>query len=99
MVSSFGALPAASGIVVRSHDATTECEFDLVRKRPDHGSGLRPWIPNNCCFTDTPLNPICLTRAPPCEPGWRTPQIGPFADLRGRPHERALIPTLAAHNA
>jgi hypothetical protein len=22
--------------------------------------------------------------------GWRTPQIGPFADLRGRPHERAV---------
>jgi len=41
-------LPAASGIVVRSHDATTECEFDLVRKRPDHGSGLRPWMRNNC---------------------------------------------------
>jgi Protein of unknown function (DUF3489) len=25
--------------------AATECEVDLVRKRLDHGNGLRPWIP------------------------------------------------------
>src|ERR1700719_1952720 len=45
MLSSAGASPAASGILVQPLRAATECEVDLVRKRPDHGNGLRPWIP------------------------------------------------------
>jgi hypothetical protein len=39
-------LPAASGIVVQSHQATTECEFDLARK-PDCQKRLEPEIANN----------------------------------------------------
>ena len=37
--------PAASGILVQSLRAAAECEFDLVRKRPGYGSGLKPRIP------------------------------------------------------
>ena len=55
--------------------AATECEVDLVRKRPDHGNGLRPWIPKqrpefHLCATESQrlnLNPLTLTS--PCE-GW-----------------------------
>jgi hypothetical protein len=36
-------LPAASGIVVQSPRATTECEFDLASK-PDCRNRLEPWI-------------------------------------------------------
>jgi hypothetical protein len=42
----FSSLPAASGIVVQSHQATTECEFDLACK-PDCQNRLEPWIANN----------------------------------------------------
>ena len=45
MVSSSWAPPAASGILVQSLRAAAECEFDLVRKRPGYGSGLKPRIP------------------------------------------------------
>jgi hypothetical protein len=36
-------LPAASGILVPSLRATTECEFDLAGK-PDRRNRLEPWI-------------------------------------------------------
>jgi hypothetical protein len=36
-------LPAASGILVQSPGATTECEFDLARK-PRLPNRLEPWI-------------------------------------------------------
>ena len=53
--------------------AATECEVDLVRKRPDHGNGLRPWIPKqrpefHLCATESQrlnLNPLTWTS--PCE--------------------------------
>jgi hypothetical protein len=49
--------------------AATECEVDLVRKRPDHGNGLRPWIPKqrpefHSCANESQrlnLNPLTLT--------------------------------------
>src|SRR4029077_14883672 len=48
---------AASGILVQPLRAATECEVDLVRKRLDHGNGLRPWIPNSDrSFTYARLN-------------------------------------------
>ncbi len=48
--------------------AATECEVDLVRKRPDHGNGLRPWIPKqrpefHLCATES--HPLTWTS--PCE--------------------------------
>jgi hypothetical protein len=48
--------------------AATECEVDLVRKRLDHGNGLRPWIPNSrpefhLCATES--HPLTWTS--PCE--------------------------------
>src|ERR1700724_1213158 len=65
--------PAASGILVQPLCAATECEVDLVRKRPDHGNGLRPWIPKqrpefHLCATESQrlnLNPLTWTS--PCE--------------------------------
>ena len=53
--------------------ATTECEVDLVRKRLDHGNGLRPWIQKqrpefHLCATESQrsnLNPLTWTS--PCE--------------------------------
>ena len=53
--------------------AATECEVDLVRKRPDHGNGLRPWIQKqrpefHLCATESQrsnLNPLTWTS--PCE--------------------------------
>jgi hypothetical protein len=36
--------PAASGIMVQSLRATTECEFDLGPKTPDRRNRLEPWI-------------------------------------------------------
>src|ERR1700719_2556855 len=65
--------PAASGILVQPLRAATECEVDLVRKRPDHGNGLRPWIPKqrpefHLCATESQrlnLNPLTWTS--PCE--------------------------------
>src|SRR6202030_1220984 len=73
MLSSAGASPAASGILVQPLRAATECEVDLVRKRPDHGNGLRPWIPKqrpefHLCATESQrlnLNPLTWTS--PCE--------------------------------
>src|SRR6202023_2848600 len=73
MVSSPGPSPAASGILVQPLRAATECEVDLVRKRPDHGNGLRPWIPKqrpefHLCATESQrlnLNPLTWTS--PCE--------------------------------
>ena len=49
--------------------AVTECEVDLVRKRPDHGIGLRPWMPQQptelySCATESHTT---LTRTSPCE--------------------------------
>jgi hypothetical protein len=49
--------------------AATECEVDLVRKRPDHGNGLRSWIPKQrpefyLCATES--HPP-LTWTSPCE--------------------------------
>ena len=46
--------------------AATECEVDLVRKRPDHGNGLRPWIPKQRPEFHL-LNLTPLTRTSPCE--------------------------------
>ena len=48
--------------------AATECEVDLVRKRLDHGNGLRPWIPKqrpefHLCATES--HPLTWTS--PCE--------------------------------
>jgi hypothetical protein len=48
--------------------AATECEVDLVRKRLDHGNGLRPWIPKqrlefHLCATESHH----LTWTSPCE--------------------------------
>ena len=53
--------------------AATECEVDLVRKRPDHGNGLRPWIPkqrpefHSCANESQRLNLNPLTWTSPCE--------------------------------
>jgi hypothetical protein len=53
--------------------AATECEVDLVRKRPDHGNGLRPWIPKQrpefhlCTNESQRLNLNPLTWTSPCE--------------------------------
>ena len=53
--------------------AATECEVDLVRKRPDHGNGLRPWIPKQrpefhlCAIESQRLNLNPLTWTSPCE--------------------------------
>src|ERR1039457_5334153 len=68
MVSPSGPPPAASGILVQPLRAATECEVDLVRKRPDHGNGLRPWIPKqrpefHLCATES--HPLTWTS--PCE--------------------------------
>src|ERR1700719_2873489 len=73
MFSPSGASPAASGILVQPLRAATECEVDLVRKRPDHGNGLRTWIPKqrpefHLCATESQrlnLNPLTWTS--PCE--------------------------------
>src|SRR3984957_11037157 len=98
-VSSSGAFPAASGIVVRSHDATIGCEFDLVRKRPDHGSGLRPWMPNSCgSFAHARVNPISLTQTPPCEPVWHA-LVGGCAGSRRTPDGRLLCARCARSRA
>jgi hypothetical protein len=48
--------------------AATECEVDLVRKRLDHGNGLRPRIPKqrlefHLCATES--HPLTWTS--PCE--------------------------------
>jgi hypothetical protein len=60
---------AASGILVQSLRAATGCEFDLVRKRPDHGNGLRPWMPKQPLeFYSCATEPPPLTRISPCEP-------------------------------
>jgi hypothetical protein len=61
-------LAAASGILVQPLRAATECEVDLVRKRLDHGNGLRPWIPKqrpefHLCATES--HPLTWTS--PCE--------------------------------
>jgi len=54
---------------VQSLRATTGCEFDLVRKRPGHGNGLRPWIPRQPLeFYSCATKPHPLTRTCPCEP-------------------------------
>jgi hypothetical protein len=60
--------PAASGILVQSLHAATECEVDLARRQPGRAIGLRPWIPKQpleyySCATD--FHP--LTRTSPCE--------------------------------
>jgi hypothetical protein len=39
--------PAASGILVRSLHATTECEFGLAAKKPDRWNRLGLWIDQN----------------------------------------------------
>jgi hypothetical protein len=48
-------LPAASGILVQSPDATTECEFDLARK-PRSPNRLEPWIADQSSQS-VPLTP------------------------------------------
>jgi hypothetical protein len=60
-------------MLVQPLRATTECEVDLVRKRPDHGNGLRPWIPkqrpefHSCANESQRLNLNPLTWTSPCE--------------------------------
>src|SRR5208283_2339420 len=55
-------------MLVQSLRAATECEVDLVRKRPGHAAGLRPWIPKqlpeiySCAIEHRPL-----TQISPCE--------------------------------
>jgi hypothetical protein len=59
---------AASGILVQSLYAATECEVDLARKRPGRAIGLRPWIakqPLECCSCVAESH--TLTRISPCE--------------------------------
>jgi hypothetical protein len=48
-------LPAASGIMVQSPEATTECEFGLAAK-PRSPNRLEPWIAKKNC------------QAPPVDP-------------------------------
>jgi hypothetical protein len=60
-------------MLVQPLGAATECEVDLVRKRPDHGNGLRPWIPKQrpefhlCTNESQRLNLNPLTWTSPCE--------------------------------
>jgi hypothetical protein len=59
--------------LVQPLGAATECEVDLVRKRPDHGNGLGPWIPKQrpefhlCANESQRLNLNPLTWTSPCE--------------------------------
>ena len=50
---------AASGILVQSLRAATGCEFDLVRKRPDHGNGLRCQRRRDCACGQSKKQPFC----------------------------------------
>ena len=57
--------------------AATECEVDLVRKRPDHGNGLRPGYRNSDrSFTYARLNP--LDPDLPCEIGAKVVRHGRY---------------------
>src|ERR1700730_4379798 len=98
MVSVPGPLPAASGILVQPLRAATECEVDLVRKRPDHGIGFRPWMPQQptelySCATasNTRLDlSHTLTRTSPCEVDRLTRSLADFAKI---------VDIFDAHNA
>src|ERR1700689_1834789 len=78
MASASWASPAEGGRLVQALSAATECEVDLVRKRPDHGIGLRPWMPQQP--TEFCSHPP-LTRTSPCEVDRLTRALSDFAKL------------------